>query len=204
MGISERKDREKQEMRGLILSTAMALFLEEGFDKVTIRRIAGKIEYSPATIYLYFRDKAEILFALHDEGFEKLYKEQQTILSVEDPWERLRKHAGVYLSFALGNPEYYQLMFIMKGITKELKEVERDEKCFRSFEFLKADIRNCMEAGFLPEADAEMASFAFWSFIHGIASLIICERVLMVPEDQLPSLVEQAIDFVMDSMNMRG
>ena len=57
MGINERKQREKEVMRGSILDTAMKLFLEEGFQNVSIRRIAEKIEYSPATIYLYFRNK---------------------------------------------------------------------------------------------------------------------------------------------------
>ncbi|MBI5233035.1 MAG: helix-turn-helix transcriptional regulator [Deltaproteobacteria bacterium] len=62
MGISERREKEKKEMRGLILETAMELFLDEGFENVSLRRRADKIEYSPATIYLYYKDKDEILF----------------------------------------------------------------------------------------------------------------------------------------------
>jgi AcrR family transcriptional regulator len=60
MGILERKEREKQEMRDLILNVATEMFIEEGYDKTSIRKIADKIEYSPATIYLYFKDKDEI------------------------------------------------------------------------------------------------------------------------------------------------
>ncbi len=70
MGIKERKDLEKQKMRKFILDTAMNLFLEKGFENITIRHIAENIEYSPATIYRYFRDKNEILYTLHREGFE--------------------------------------------------------------------------------------------------------------------------------------
>ncbi len=141
MGIAERKEKEKREMRELILETAKRLFLEEGFARVTIRRIAEKIEYSPATIYLYFRDKNEILFSLHAEGFEKFYKRQQTILSVKDPWKRLRKHGEVYISFAMENPEYYDLMFIMRAPVKELKAKKEWEVGMRSYEFLKENIR---------------------------------------------------------------
>ena len=79
MGIFERKERDKQGMRKLILDSAMSLFLEEGFGNVSIRRIAESIEYSPATIYLYFRDKDEILFALHNEGFEELFRRQKKL-----------------------------------------------------------------------------------------------------------------------------
>jgi AcrR family transcriptional regulator len=61
MGIKERKELEKQKMRKLILDNAMKLFLEKGFENITIRHIAEKIEYSPATIYLYFKDKDEIM-----------------------------------------------------------------------------------------------------------------------------------------------
>jgi AcrR family transcriptional regulator len=71
MGISERKEREKQEMREKILLVATEMFIEEGYDKTSIRKIADKIEYSPATIYLYFKDKDEIFHAIHDKGFDK-------------------------------------------------------------------------------------------------------------------------------------
>ncbi|HYQ86264.1 MAG TPA: helix-turn-helix domain-containing protein, partial [Bacteroidota bacterium] len=71
MTVAARKMREKEEMKTLVLETAMKLFLDEGFGNVSIRRIAENIDYSPATIYLYFKDKDEILFALHSAGFEE-------------------------------------------------------------------------------------------------------------------------------------
>ncbi len=100
MGISERKERNKKKMREQILNTAMNLFLDEGFQNVSIRKIADKIEYSPATIYLYFKDRDDILFALHDEGFDKLFKRQQSVHKIADPRKRLRKHGEMYLKFA--------------------------------------------------------------------------------------------------------
>lgn len=203
MGVKERREKEKREMRGLILETAMKLFLKEGFEKVTIRRIAEQIEYSPATIYLYFKDKNEIVFALHDEGFEKFYKKQLTTLSVKDPWKRLRRHATVYVSFALENPEYYELMFIMKGPAKEIKKKENWEIGMRSFEFLKQNIRECMESGYLMKADLDVAAFAFWSNTHGIASLIIRDRCIICPDELLKTFVDGVIDFTMKSIGKK-
>src|SRR5689334_19919499 len=110
MGIEERKSREKDEMRKLILQTAMHLFLEEGIDNVSLRKIADKIEYSPAAIYSYFKDKGEIVLALHNEGFTKLYSMQTSLDNISDPLEKLRKMGQVYMQFALENRDYYDLM----------------------------------------------------------------------------------------------
>lgn len=196
MGISERKEKEKGKMRELILGTAMRLFLEEGFEKVTIRRIAEEIEYSPATIYLYFGNKNDILFALHNEGFERFYRQQQTILSIKDPWKRLRQHAKVYMTFALENPEYYDLMFIMRGPGKKIKADHEWGAGMRSYDFLKQNIRDCMEAGCLPKADPDVAAFAIWSFTHGMASLIIRQRCGMIPKESINAVIDGAIEFM--------
>lgn len=200
MGISERKERNKKKMRGLILKTAMKLFLEEGFENVTVRRIAENIEYSPAAIYLYYKDKDEILYAIHEIGFEKLYKHQQTILSIKNPWKRLKKHGSIYIKFALENLEYYDLMFIMRGPAKMIKEKMEWEIGLRSFEFLKKNINECMKSGYLSKANLDVAAFAFWSLTHGIASLVIRDRCIMFPEKQLNSIIDGAIDFVLESM----
>ncbi|MFY8045852.1 MAG: TetR/AcrR family transcriptional regulator, partial [Chitinophagaceae bacterium] len=72
MTIAHRKQREKVEMRELILSAARSLFLEKGYYETSIRNIAEKVEYSPGTIYLYFKEKDEIFHSLHEEGFRKL------------------------------------------------------------------------------------------------------------------------------------
>ncbi len=196
MGVAERKEKEKKEMRALILDTAMRLFLEKGYEKVTIRGIAEEIEYSPATIYLYFKDKNDILFALHTEGFERFYRRQQTILTIKDPWKRLRQHAKVYMSFALENPEYYDLMFIMRGPGEKIKADRAWDAGMRSYDFLRENIMDCMKAGYLPKTDLDVAAFAIWSFTHGMASLIIRQRCSMIPKEALSSVIDGAVDFM--------
>ena len=113
MSIVDRKLREKQEMRSNILEAAKDLFAEDGFQNVSIRKIADKIEYSPATIYLYFKDKDAILFDLHNEGFRKLFKRQRDNAKVKDPVKRLDALLKTYLESALDDPEYYDLMFML-------------------------------------------------------------------------------------------
>ncbi len=204
MGITERRELEKEKMRKLILETAMKLFLDEGFENITIRHIADKIEYSPATIYLYFKDKDEILYALHREGFEELYRRQQTTLTIKDPLKRLRRQGEVYVSFALDNPEYYDLMFIMRGPVKKIREMKEWDIGMRSYEFLRKNVEECMEAGLLPRANVDVAAFSMWSQVHGIASLIIRDRCMMFPEEQMNHIVEGALDFMLASISDRG
>src|SRR4026207_1513834 len=104
MGSEQRRERDRQEMRETILRAAIKLFSEESFEKVTMRRVAEAIDYTPGTLYWYFKDKDEIVFALHQRGFEMLFARQQPTMAIADPVERLRRLADVYLDFALENP----------------------------------------------------------------------------------------------------
>lgn len=205
MGIKERKELEKQEMRKLILDNAMKLFFEKGFENITIRHIAEKIEYSPATIYLYFKDKDEIIYTLHREGFEKLYGWQQKILSIKDPLKRLHKHAEMYVSFALENPEYYDLMFIERAPFRTIKEMKcKDgmnwEIGMRSYDLLRKNIEDCMKAGVFQNTNIDVAAFSMWAYVHGIVSLIIRDRCTMFPEEHLDHLVKGALDFMQENI----
>ncbi len=205
MGIKERKELEKQEMRKLILETAMKLFLEKGIENITLRNIAEQIEYSPATIYLYFKDKDEIIYTLHKDGFEELYRWQQKTLSIKDPLERLHKHAEMYVSFALENPEYYDLMFIERAPFRTIKEMKcKDgmnwEIGMRSYDLLRKNIEDCMNEGYLQKTNIDVACFSLWSYVHGIVSLIIRDRCSMFPEEQRRLLVKGALDFMQENM----
>ena len=88
-------------MRKIILKAAIDLFIQEGYDGVSIRKIAKKIEYSPGSIYTYFTDKDSIFYALHVEGFERSFKKQISTQSIKDPRERLLAQGKAYIEFAL-------------------------------------------------------------------------------------------------------
>lgn len=197
MATVERRKREKRNMQGLVLKTAMRLFLDEGFEKVTIRRIADEIEYSPATIYLYFTNKDDILFALHERGFEELHKRQQEVLSIKDPIERLKRHGHVYIAFALDQPEYYDLMFIMRSPARKFAEGEEWTAGRRSYELLRKNVEDCIAAGRLPEGNLDVAAFSVWSLVHGIVSLIIRGRCNMFPQEKLKTIAGGALEYSM-------
>ncbi|HSE38996.1 MAG TPA: TetR/AcrR family transcriptional regulator, partial [Blastocatellia bacterium] len=92
MGSKQRREREKEALRQDILDAARELFVNEGYENVSMRRVAEKIEYSPTTIYLYFEDKASLLYAICEETFAKLAKRMEAIgKEGDDPIEVLRK-----------------------------------------------------------------------------------------------------------------
>ena len=80
MGVKERRARQKEGVREEILDAARTLFVKEGYEHVSIRKIAEKVEYAPGTIYLYFHDKAEILDRICEETFSKLAKRMAAIV----------------------------------------------------------------------------------------------------------------------------
>ena len=196
MGRTERREREKKEMRDKILDAALKLFVEEGFKNVSIRKIAKGIEYSPGTIYLYFKNKDEIFFELHNLCFGEFYKAQQEIQNISDPIERLQAHGKAYINFARKNPKYYDLMFISRRPTKMIKKFEDWTLGQRTYDLLKQNVMQCMEAGALQGMDIEIATFSLWSFVHGIASLYVRERLKLIPEEQINFLMYGALEFL--------
>ncbi len=200
MGITERRNRDREKMRKRILDTAMKLFLADGYESVSMRRIADMIEYSPATIYLYYKSKDAIFYELHDIGFEKLYKKQSLAYSFKDPWKRLEKHGKAYIDFALGNPRYYELMFIMEAPEKDFSKKDEGDIGYRSFDFLVQNIRDCMDQGYLKKTDASVAAFSFWSLIHGIVSLVLRGKAVMFEEGQMEAVARDSLKYVMNSI----
>lgn len=204
MGITERKERERQEMRQLILDGATKVFIEEGYEKASIRAIAEHIEYSPATIYLYFKDKDELFYAVHELGFEKMLQQMEHLEAIENPLERLRQRGSTYLQFAFENPELYDLMFISRAPMKALhKDFENsDWDCgHRNFELLVRNVQQCLEQGYLRPMNLHVAAMAIWSFVHGMASLHIRERFKIIDEAiDIEAMTEQALDGMLSMM----
>lgn len=194
MGSEQRRERDRQEMRDTILRAAMKLFLEESFEKTTMRRIAEAIDYTPGTLYWYFKDKDEIVFALHQRGFEMLFARQQPTMAIADPVERLRQLAEIYIDFALENPQYYDLMFINSATGRCIEREDGEWKVGEAaFGVLRETMRQVIEAGRMRgTTDPDVAAYAAWAAVHGIASLLIRNRCGMLPEEHRSRILREA------------
>ncbi|GAB3329203.1 TetR/AcrR family transcriptional regulator [Larkinella ripae] len=201
MGIVERKEREKEEMRKLILEAAQKLFLENGFEKVSIRNIADAIEYSPATIYLYYKDKKDLLYALHQIGFQKMVDEFQGALALEMPFDRLVDMGRRYFQFAFDNPELFDLMFIMTAPMDALacKDDIWDEGK-AAFNLLVFCVQECIDTGVFKTRDAEVAAMMIWSAVHGYTALFLRKRLEMFEENRRKELMDEAFKLFIETI----
>jgi AcrR family transcriptional regulator len=198
MGIKERKKRHTRDMQGRILEAAMALFAKKGYGHVSMRRIAKKIEYCPATIYRYFKNKDDLMLQLCRQGFEQLLARQNELDAIADPLERLRIGSRNYVTFALENPELYELMFATKEIVKQPKEGEESVP-LKSFRKLVAHVEESMDARHFASEDAETRAIALWTGLHGLSSLLIKGQLGFLPQERLEQVVEEAL-----ALNLKG
>lgn len=184
MGIAARKAKEKEDLKKAILDAARELFLEQGYDRTSMRMIAQRIAYSPTTIYLYFKDKDAIFHALHREAFQVLGSRMAPLAHVSDPMERLTAMGKVYLEFAQENPGLYDLMFIMKAPLQALEEQHHLwEEGDRVFQVLKVTVEEAMKKKLLRKSDPEITSFLIWSTVHGMAALLVRDRCFKVIDE---------------------
>src|SRR5215470_6689374 len=112
VGTKERRERERQKLRGKILDAARKLFIQQGYDAVTMRKVAQRIQYSPTAIYANFKDKEALMRELCSADFQKLAEAFQEVAGIEDPVERLRRTGKAYIEFASRYPNHYRLMFM--------------------------------------------------------------------------------------------
>ncbi len=176
MGVKERRARQKKFLRQEILDAASELFVRDGYENVSMRRIADKIEYSPTTIYIYFKDKAELLEQVCKETFGRLVQRLSKITDQPgDPVERLKRGLVAYIEFGLANPHHYRATFMMaipEGFDKT-KYHQEDSPAMQAFSFLTRGLGDCIAAGKMPAMNVELASQTLWAGIHGITSLLI-------------------------------
>jgi len=147
----------------------------EGYESVSMRNIAERIGYSPTTIYLYFKDKSELLREICESTFELLADEIIESQSMSDgPLDKLRRGLLTYISFGLKNPHHYDVVFV----SPKVRFMGPAEYSFngsmgqRAFELLGSSVAECMAAGVLRTGDVALTAQTFWAGIHGVTSLL--------------------------------
>jgi AcrR family transcriptional regulator len=193
MGITERREREKEEVRKKILDAARELFEAEGYDKVTMRRIAEAIEYSPTTIYLHFEDKDDLVRALCHEDFGQLLEALSLLPPAADPVESIRQLGRAYVAFALENPNQFRFMFMSPAHKNETHGP--GDPGWRSFGALLEAVERAVTAGCFRKIEPLAAAQILWMNVHGVASMLITlpgELWPLAPAAR--DLVEQVIE----------
>ena len=180
MGVVERRERERTELRDKILDAARELFITDGYEGVSMRKVAEKIEYSPTAIYVYFKDKQDLFHELCYEDFAKLASVFQHATRISNPVERLRQIGRTYAEFGRQYPNHYKLMFMTphppQGLDQRDEEVKGNPES-DAYAFLKQTMQEAIAGGYLRRelSDADLLSQTLWAAIHGVISLHIAK-----------------------------
>ena len=178
MGTKERQDRERQAVTESILNAARDLFVAEGYQSVSIRKVAERIEYSPAAIYSYFASKDDIFLALAAEGFHRLDEKVQAAMTTDNPLENVRGCWWAFYEFSQEHPDYFELMFVDRSVPRITQQWE-------GFEFLQqmltnavSAIQRAIDAGCFPATlSPNAAMHMLWASLIGPAVVGIRHRL---------------------------
>jgi AcrR family transcriptional regulator len=198
MAVSDRRARHRASLRREILDAASALFVEEGYDRVTMRRVAEKIDYSPTTIYLYFKDKRELFAAICDETFSQLAAKLErpkappgSAGTLSPPLALLRDSLKTYVEFGTSHPNHYAVTFL------QMQDVPPDHGFegsvgARAFGFLRGAVQSCVASGAIRTDNVDTTAQALWAAVHGVTALLITMKGF--PFVSRAALIDHTID----------
>lgn len=203
MGIAERRGREKEALRTSIVEAARDIVSEAGLDALSMRSIAERIEYSPGTIYLYFRDKNELLGEVIQAGFarmgEYIEAEFRVVGEGASPAGQHRALGRAYAKFAIENTAYFRVMFELPTVPHRCQpeevEVGREGPCDT---LLLEVVQRAIDEGLYTVQDAETGAMIAWGLIHGLTSLYLTGH--LAPKVSSSESFLQLLESAMDSL----
>ncbi len=190
-----------EDLRQEILDAARELFVTEGYENVSMRKIADRIGYSATTIYLYFDDKADLLREICETTFSRLADEiERSYEGSNGPIDRMRRGLLTYIRFGLENPHHYDVVFT----SPKVRFMGASDYTFdgsmgeRAFETLLSTVRECIEAGVIRRNDVALTAQTLWAGIHGVTSLLIAHPSFPFVDRDL--LTASVVDTMMEGL----
>src|SRR5271167_1425759 len=196
MSALSRRRKHKAELRRLILDAAREIFVRQGYESFSMRKLAEKIEYSRGSVYLHFKNKAELFESIVDESFARLLKTLFALRNgkeLQDAVEELKTGLRAYVEFGLRNPNDYRFAFMLRPPVEK-----RPCKVHGAFESLRYMEGRSVEEKRLRAVDVETTGQALWASVHGIASLLIQRPAF--PWVAKKELIEQVISTAIDNL----
>ena len=194
---AERRERSRQETRHAILEAAIRMFERDGYEGFSLRQVAESIGYTPTTIYLYFKDKEDLLFAVCSQGFSTFNEALQTAYDAHtDPSERMQALGWAYFEFGMSYPLHYQVMFMQRS--EWVLKAADEEEGSNSFMIQMNAVIEAMKAGMIRMGDPIETTNLIWSGIHGIVSLALSMKGVVPKWDEADArrLVEDYLQLI--------
>jgi len=182
-------------LREDILKVSRAVLIKQGFGKMTMRKIAAEVDVSATSIYLYFKNKDDLLLALIETSIEKLAGALQKEFSAgDDPVRKLEKMANSFITFALDNPQEYEIIYMVRPEEMPKYPKEKFKQVRKIYEMLADIIEEGKMKGHFSVDDPLMSAYTIWAQLHGVASVIISKRL----DTRIPAVkfVRHAVDHI--------
>ncbi|NUP10946.1 MAG: TetR/AcrR family transcriptional regulator [Polyangiaceae bacterium] len=175
MGAAERRERERASLQKKILDAGREILVREGYESLTMRKLAEKIEYTPGALYAHFADKDALVRAICQADMLDFAARCQEVTKVADPMERLRTLATLYAKFALEHPEQYKVLFVLEPVQafKDGLVVERGNPESDAYAILELAIAHAVEQGLFPawKNRPQLVAQLMWAAMHGVVSI---------------------------------
>jgi AcrR family transcriptional regulator len=203
MASKDRRARHKQLVRQEILDAARDILVKEGCDRLTMRAVAERIEYSPTAIYLHFKDKQELVFAVCEETFSRLVRElEENQKEFKDPLVRLKKGLRRYVDFGLRHPQHYLATFVIPHPEESPEAAAKHHgpqtMGMQALGILHGTLDACIRAGKLRRVNVDVAARALWAALHGVTSLMIVDPLF--PWGDRDGVIDLLIDSAVDGL----
>jgi AcrR family transcriptional regulator len=199
-----RRERLREELRQEILDAARELFVKEGYEAVSMRKIADKVGCAAGTIYLHFEDKDSILNDLARETFQKLDRHMDALAQdhQSDPLERLRRGGRRYIDFGLAHPQHYLVAFFGQTHHQtQPTDAGALSAGLHSFDCLRQVVRQCVDAGRTASQEVEQISQVVWLNTHGVVMGLI--TMPQFPFIEQSRLIDASLDMCIEGIRKR-
>ncbi|WP_371025406.1 TetR/AcrR family transcriptional regulator (plasmid) [Paraclostridium ghonii] len=197
MGTKERRELEKEKIKNKIYKAASEIIINEGYSKLSIRKIASKIDYSPAFIYNYFENKADIVNSIWKKNAYKIITTMSNLnLNSNNEVENTKHIYKTYINLILENPEEYRAIMFndIEGINGFYFDFTKEEKENLRIKNIKKHYDKCLELGILRNIDTEKYAFFSWISITGLITNII------LSSNKDKAFIDNMIDDYLDFM----
>lgn len=176
MGVIEKRAKHKEEFRKEILDSAREIFINDGYDGFSMRKLAEKIGYSPTTIYIYFKNKDDLLFDICEEFFEHFSAQLHHIRSAsQDPIETLRQALLYLMEFGLKNPNQYKVIFFTKSNIYGTREefVEKESMARNTYFAFREMVQECISKGKMRDLGVDVIAQTLAIVSHGLITMAL-------------------------------
>lgn len=168
----ERRAQQKEDLRQTILTAASALLYEKGYDGFSLRQLAERIGYSATTIYLYFKDKDDLLATLVEDRFARWDAQlDAAVANIKDPLQRLRAFGLAYLEMGFSDPAFFRGTYLQRP--ELLASTLGDQRLQNRGRYVMEALQDAIDQGLIKPCDIAATNNALWAAVHGIVTLVV-------------------------------